>query len=226
MRNACEIGGLAGRYFRVAVLGAFIVPVCGVADDFFEDSTAAVNEGALVFLDTQPDRPVHTHANLITVTENSLVSGWAGLFQCHRHLDPVPDIQIVFNEGRVRNIRVDRYAGIAKAWVEGNSVQLMDVEKGAEICLSAETKVVEMQAGGRFSVRNGPFMRNFLDGYYPMRVRLEIYTPPGEWQLTGSRPAAQPGFTVSYNGVRLLADALFEGRLETRFEFMPDKGEQ
>ncbi len=179
-----------------------------------------VNEGELVFHAEPPSGPVHAHHNRITLTRQSLQDGWAGLYQCHTHLDAVPDAQVVFRQGRIRQLEVAKTAAIGRAWVEGHTVQLKGVEPGAQLCLRAESRVVTPADGG-FVVRNGPFMRNFLDGYYPMHVILEIVLPPGDWQLFGSRPASQPGFEVQYAAGTVTADAWFSGRLRTEFHFLP-----
>ena len=183
----------------------------------FDPST--VNEGELVFHAPPPAGAVHTHYNRITLTGQSLQDGWAGLYQCHMHLDAVPDAQIVFRQGRIRELEVAKTVAIGQARVEGHTVQLKDVLPGAELCLRAESRVVTPADGG-FMVRNGPFMRSFLDGYYPMHVTLEIVLPHGDWQLFGSRPASQPGFEVQYRAGTVTADAWFSGKLRTEFHFL------
>ena len=183
---------------------------------------ASVNEGELVFHEEPSADPVHAHHNRITLTAESLQDGWAGLYQCHTHLDAVPDAQVVFRQGRIRHLEVARTAAIGRAWVEGHTVQLKDVGPGAELCLRAESRVVTTADNG-FIVRNGPFMRSFLDGYYPMHVTLEIVLPPGDWQLFGSQPASQPGFEVQYMAGTVTADAWFSGKLRTEFHFLPGK---
>ena len=183
--------------------------------------TSRVNEGALSFLAAPPAGPVHTHDNRIKLSAQSLRDGWADLYQCHQHLDPVAATQIVFHRERIRNLKIESHSSIERAWVKGPSVQLENVKRGAEICLSAQTRVIEQQPGGGFIVRNGPFMRSFLDGYYPMHVKLGIRMLPGDWKLVSSEPPHQPGFEVVYNGRSLFVRAWFEGRLTTRFGFMP-----
>ena len=194
-------------------------------DDPGEFDVSAVNEGELVFLDKPPEKPVHTHLNRITLTARSLIDGWAGLYQCHSHLDPVPATQIVFRPGRIRALRVEQFSAIETVRVEGDSVQLENVRPGAQLCLSAETRVVRPYSDGGFSVHNGPFMRGFLDGYYPMHVTLQINLPPGNWRLERSEPAARQGFAVTQAAGRLSVDAWFSGRLHTGFYFTPSKTE-
>lgn len=181
----------------------------------------AVNEGELEFIGVPPSEPVHTHQNRITATPQSLRDGWAALYQCHAHLDPVPAAEIVFNEGRIRKLRVERATGIGRARAAGVSVQLEDVSPGAELCISGETRVIVPQPGGGFLVRNGPFMRRFLDGFYPMHVILDIVLPEGAWMLAHASPAAQPGFEITRTAAGVRADAWFSGELRTEFHFLP-----
>jgi hypothetical protein len=193
--------------------------------DFPEEfDAAAINEGELEFLATPPLEPVHTHDNRIDLTAASLEDGWAGLHQCHVHLDPVPAAQIVFRPGRIRQLQVERHSGIGSVRVEGHTVQLEGVTPGAELCLSAESRILVSQPGGGFLVRNGPFMRSFLDGYYPMNVRLEISLPSGDWALVRSDPVAQPGFRVAEARGKVSVDAWFSGKLHTAFYFEPGRG--
>jgi hypothetical protein len=190
-----------------------------------EAQTATVNEGALNFLETPPAEAVHAHHNRITLSRQSLQDGWAGLYQCHTNLDAVPAAEVVFRPGRMRNLQVEKVSAIGRAWVEGHSVQLEDVASGAELCLSGETQVVVTEPGGGFQVRNGPFMRRFLDGFYPMHVRLEIVLPPGDWALVSSQPIDQPGFAIARTAEGLDVEAWFEGELRTEFHFAPADSE-
>ena len=185
-----------------------------------EFDPATINEGELSFHAEPPAGPVHAHHNRISLSRQSLQDGWAGLYQCHTHLDAVPDAQVVFREGRIRGLEVAKTVAIDHARVEGHTVQLKNVQPGAELCLRAESRVVTLADGG-FFVRNGPFMRSFLDGYYPMHVTLEIILPPGDWHLFSTRPASQPGFEVQYEAGTVRADAWFSGKLRTEFHFLP-----
>lgn len=218
-------------FVLLLLTGAMTVPgalIAGTADtaapDFPEDFDAStINEGELEFLANPPDEPVHTHHNRIFLTPSSLESGWAALYQCHTHLDPVPSAQIVFHPERIRRLQVEESTGIKSAGVDGASVQLEAVSPDAKLCISAESRVVVPQPDGGFLVRNGPFMRSFLDGYYPMHVKLEISLPPGRWALVHSEPEPQPGFTVIYRHGKVSVDAWFSGQLNTRFYFEPDR---
>lgn len=183
------------------------------------DLALHVNEGQLVFLTRKPDRPVHHHQNHLVISQHSLDTGWVWLQQCHDNLDKVARAQILFKADRVRDLQITTNNNIAESWVENNTVQLRDVRAGARLCVTAWTHALEKDADGRYSMRNGPFMRKFLDGYYPMRVTLDIdYTGTG-LKLMSISPARQTGFNIDQQAERLSFDAWFEGRLRTELKF-------
>lgn len=188
-------------------------------EDWLSGGAAQVNEGNLRFLPSPPARPVHHHQNRLHITANSLAGGWIGLKQCHDRLDAVPATQITFREGYVRKLRVLRATGIGKAWVEGPSVQLQNVAPGARLCLAAETRALLDAGGGRFDLNNGPYMRKFLDGYYPMRVTLEIEYPARLLRVLAVFPPEQAGFRISRQAGRISIDTFFEGELRTLVQF-------
>ncbi len=131
----------------------------------------------------------------------------------------MPRTQITFREGFVRDLRIDVAHGIARAWVEGASVQLQEVARGARLCLSAQTRALRSAGPDAFHLVNGPYMRRFLDGYYPMRVTLDIDYPQQTLRPTRVDPPPQPGLAVAEQPGHLRLDALFEGELRTRVEF-------
>ena len=186
------------------------------ADD--EARALAVNEGELVFLTEPPIKKTHHHYNSLELTPRSLRDGWVALQQCHTHLDAVPRSEILFRSERTRALAVSRYENIREAFVEGASVQLRDVGAHARLCLQAETRALRDLGDGLFELTSGPYMRRFLDGYYPMRVRLEIRYPPG-LELVDYLPEAEPGFTPTLEPQRFSIDTWFEGRLEIRLRF-------
>ncbi len=183
-------------------------------------STANVNEGELVFLARPPDRPVHHHFQHLTLDAQSRETGWVRMEQCHENLDPVPATQIVFRPGRVRDLAITQARGIARAWVEGNTVQLEDVGRDARFCLRGRIRALTALSDGVWQLSNGPYMRRFLDGYYPMRVTVDIEFAAARLQPVRIRPAAQPGFTIERAPGRIRLDAWFEGRLQTEIRFV------
>ena len=186
-----------------------------------EDQAIEVNEGVLDFLAQPPVEPVHHHHNQIVLSPASLDDGWITLHQCHQHLDPVPSSQVVYRRGRIRDLKIEAYRGIGEAWVEGHTVQLRDVGPEARLCVTAQSKALTSNSDGTFALSNGPFMRRFLDGYYPMHVTIEVQIPVKCLQLSHVTPAEQQGFAVTQEAGYLRIDAWFEGRLFTKITFRP-----
>lgn len=210
---------LLASSIAVAAAGEDDWPEWVDSEDAVRERIAAVNEGELAFLADAPATPVHHHRNRIRVSESSLTDGWVLLEQCHRHLDKVGAAEIVFRPDRARAIEVTRVRNIGSAVAEGSSVQLRDVGDASEICLRVESRALHEVAPGLYELQNGPFMRRFLDGYYPMRVTLQIDYPE-RLRLTDVSPVIQPGFSIRQAPGRVNAEALFEGRLQTRFRFL------
>ena len=194
-------------------------------EDWFNDDSSAridaVNEGQLVFLKQPPPKPVHHHHNTITLTDDSLSNGWALLEQCHEHLDKVPSTQIVFREGRVRQMEIASFHDIQQAWVEGSSVQLREIGPNARICLRMQSLVLIKNADGTYHVNNGPFMRRFLDGYYPMHVSMDVLLQTDKLRYLDITPPQQPGFRVTTSRQHVKFNVWFEGRLQTLIRFLP-----
>lgn len=177
-----------------------------------------VNEGAFRVV-APPGRPVHEHHNVVHLDAASLENGMAVMEQCHVNLDPVPSTQIVYNADSLRSVRIVARSGIGRAWVEGHRVELRDVEREARICLLAETRIVEAKEDGSYVLRNGPFMRRFLDGYYPMRVKMRVEFPGRRLELLGTDPGPETGFRVDETDGVLAWDVWFEGELRTAIRF-------
>ena len=183
------------------------------------ESAEAVNEGQLHFLEAPPAKAIHHHQNRIRIEADSLASGWVELSQCHDHLDAVPRAQITFREGFVRDLKIDIASGIGHAWVEGASVQLQQIAPGARLCLSALTRTLRKAGNGYFNLVNGPYMRKFLDGYYPMRVTLDVDYPAESLRLIDVSPPPQPGLTIAEQPGNIQLDAVFEGELNLLIQF-------
>jgi hypothetical protein len=210
------------RAWSFALVSCLATPVIGAAQgetDLSMESAYLVNEGVLHFLEQPPIKRVHHHINHIRIDANSLSSGWVALKQCHENLDPVPLAQITFREGYVRDLKVESFTHIKQAWIEGASVQLVDIQPGARLCLSAQTRALRNNGNGYYNLTNGPYMRKFLDGYYPMRVTLAIDYPAQLLQLIDVKPNAQPGLTLLEHRGAIQMDAVFEGELQTLIQF-------
>ncbi|WP_200345658.1 alpha/beta hydrolase [Halochromatium glycolicum] len=212
----------------MALLGLMISVAFAATEEWPEDwpdeadleaRVARVNEGDLEFIPAPAAEGAHYHQNRIAITEASLQRGWVDLEQCHENIDPVPAAQILFRKDGIRKLAIDRSENIGRAWVEGHSVQLENVGRDAELCVRAQSRALQSLGDGMYRLRNGPYMRRFLDGYYPMRVALEIAYPSDRLRLVGQTPASQEGFRVDRTREGLDVEATFEGRLITCFDF-------
>lgn len=228
--SLAESAGKIGSLFGAALLSA--AALAATDDDLFDQMdaemdlmarTAAVNGGDLEFISAEAAIGAHAHLNKIHITPESLTQGWVRLEQCHENIDAVPAAQIMFRAGGVRNLEITSAENIGRAWVEGHSVQLEDISRQARLCVRGESQALYQIGDGHYRLRNGPYMRRFLDGYYPMRVAMSIDYPGELIRLVGQSPDAQPGFAVSSSDDALQVDATFEGRLVTCFDFC-DRG--
>lgn len=183
------------------------------------ESAALVNEGPLNFLVKTPAKAVHHHQNHVRILPHSLTDGWVELNQCHENLDAVPSTQITFREGYVRDLKVVSATLIEQAWIEGPSVQLENIKPGARLCLSALTRALRNTGNGYFNLTSGPYMRKFLDGYYPMRVSLSVDYPPKLLKLIDVSPPHQAGLQLAEQPGRIDMDATFEGELTLLIQF-------
>ena len=194
--------------------------------DPFADETlwaplaSEVNRGEVEFLAPEAAAGVHHHYNEIVLAASSLEDGWVTLRQCHRDLDRVRRAQIVYNPETTLDIEIESQQNIGSSWVEGASVQLRQVAPDAELCVRARSQMLALLPDGSYRLDNGPFMRRFLDGYYPMRVTLAIQWGELGLSLRQIAPKAQAGFSVADSPDGLKIDATFAGRLETSIELV------
>ena len=189
-----------------------------------EHPTDQVNEGTLTFLPAAAGRAEHQQFMQIKITDETITSGWAAINQCHENLDRVEKLEIVFHKMRVKNLRVTEYRNIGRAWSEGHRVVVRNVQKDSKICLRAQSRIFRpLQQPGKptqFEMTNGPFMRRFLDGFYPLNLSLDISYPPERLQIKNVIPVPQPGWEISYDAGRIFLRGRFEGKLSTRLQFI------
>lgn len=212
--------GLAAIWLTACGGGAGAAPGPEDLDPFaLAEKIDAVSDGELRFLEPAATRGVHRHLTRIRITADSLADGWVELDQCHEQLDAVPRAAVVFHAVTTRGLAVRTAAGIGKAEVVGNSVELSDIEPGASLCISAQSRALHAVDDELFRLRNGPFMRKFLDGYYPMEIGLEVAYPPELLVVTQVSPAGGPGVSVEATAGQVSMRVGFEGRLFTCVDF-------
>jgi hypothetical protein len=192
-KNNVQIGfysrALAKILLRLIFSGAWVIlllpqPLTAAGSEWsrieqelaLEQQALEVNEGELQLLEAPPEAASHFHHTRLLLTEQSLLDGWVTMYQCHSDLDRVASTQIVYHKDRISNIRVVSSQNIGSAWVEGSTVQMKDIAPDSKICISADRRALSY-AKGRYYLRLGPFIRRFLDGYYPMHVRVEVCYP-------------------------------------------------
>lgn len=178
-----------------------------------------VNEGRLVFLANPPGGKLHHHHNSLTILPESLNSGWVILKQCHENIDKVAAAQILFKADRIKDIKIIQYSNIKKVWVEDASVQMENISENATLCLTAYTHSLLPNHDGSYTLRNGPYMRRFFDGYFPLRVTVDLDFRNTNLQLVQLKPEQQDGYTVQLSNNMLHIDTIFEGKLSTEFQF-------
>jgi len=185
-------------------------------------SSEAVSEGELRFLVEHPTKPVLHSLNVLTVYPASLDDGWVALSQCYRNLDPVAESEVVYRYKAIRELKIVKYKNIGAAQVKGQSIQLKQVQKAAELCISAMVRIFYTNPDGSYSLINGPFHRKFLDGYYPYHLTLEVIYPASGLKVIQTIPPEQPGFSVKKEAGKLVLDGIFEGILNVEIVFQAE----
>lgn len=187
------------------------------------DSQAAqsVNGGELKFVEAHKiDTRFDYHmTNRIDFLPNSLNDGWLSLQQCHYNLDAVKALEIVYAEDKTRKLSIVSQKHIGQAKVEGSSLQLTNIQGSAQICVSAETRGLERINPKQWQLKRGPFMRRYLDGYYPMQVSLEVDWQQQPIQLSQSIPPAQLGASIQQSETYFKGVYQFEGKLQPQLNF-------
>lgn len=173
----------------------------------------------LKFIHPPPDEPLPSSYTRLELTEASSESGWVRIEQCHTGLDPVPDAEVVYQFRQMRYLRVSEAKGIEQFWVEGQSVQLKKVGRGARLCVALEAQILDQTASGDFRLRYGPFQRRFLDSYFPMHVSLVVDYSRTRLKYGAITPTSTKGFDVVPDGKQLSIDAWFMGKLTIVLDF-------
>ena len=158
-------------------------------------------------------------SSAISITTESMKSGWIDNKQCHYNLQTVPAMEIVFRKGRVKNLEIKRYENIGRVWVEDATVQLKEIKKNAMICITGETlSFKKNDRTGTYIWTGGPYMKKYLDGYFPMKVSIAIDYPSEKLVLEKLYPQAVELKALKLSGhIRL--SLVFEGILELETHF-------
>lgn len=179
-----------------------------------------INTGELEFLAHPPAKPVPHSDNTFIIDQESLATGWLTLRQCHINLDPVPELEVVYQYRQMKDLHIIERENILHAKVVGKSVQMEDLQKGNRLCIQAQIRVFYPE-GNKYKLINGPYHRRFLDGYFPYHVSLHVLYPSERLEPESVLPKAQPGLTIRHSSGRIDIDAWFEGKLMTEIVFRP-----
>jgi len=212
--------------FQSSIYASESTPTPAEMEAWFNDDTefliADVNEGKLSFLPDLKNKPTHKAQanNQIKILATSAKDGWVEMSQCHRGLDAMPLVQLIFPEYTLRNLKITKQKGIAEAVVEAKSIQMADVSHGAELCVAMQIKALKKNAQGQYVLSNGPYQRRFLDGYYPMKLELDVDYSQSGLEPIATMPMQQPGFEISDSKQQMKLNAHFEGVLRTQISFV------
>lgn len=185
-------------------------------DDSNLDAMAVASE-TLVWSD-KANKQSYWLKNTLKIDADSLKTGWIEFSQCHFQLDPVPKIEVAYHPQNTRNLKVIDYQGIEQARALKHQVLLVNVTRGAQVCIQGESRTLALLESG-FYIQRGPYMRKFLDGYYPMIVEETIELNKLKAVLVKQSPT-NPG------AQELISDSnhyrfrySFEGQLRPYYEF-------
>lgn len=173
----------------------------------------------LTFIPAPKDKPALHSINEITISPQSIKTGWVDLMQCYQYLDPVPEMEVVYNYKSMRQLRIIKTKNIERAFVKGQSVQLENVHTNAQLCVRTEVRIFYKNKDGSFKLVNGPFHRQFLDSYFPFHLTLKVNYPSTQLEFIKSKPKLQFGFEVKHTNNTLLIDSYFTGKLYTEITF-------
>jgi hypothetical protein len=177
------------------------------------DDLLNIGSEELHILTSAPAHPPFYHGKTLTLTGDSLETGWVTNRQCHRNFSKIPRLEINFREGSVRNLEIVRAENVGPHEVVGSGIKLEDVRPETVICLTGEARVLTRDDSGRYRLLTGPFFYKFLDGYFPVEVELNIHYSSELLSFSGSNPAPAPGVNVTGRAGELRFQSVFEGKL-------------
>lgn len=171
------------------------------------------SEGEIKFLQVRPDPGAYSYESRVNITPTSLESGSVDIATCHRQLDPIQKVVIVFNVDRIQAINVKSFDKMGSAEVKDNEVILTDVTRGASICIDLKSKALDRLGMGQYKLNAGPLMRRYFDGYLPMSATLSVNWPANMLLVEKTIPAAKDGIKVEESNQGIKLDMIFAGKM-------------
>lgn len=184
-----------------SALGDDLEKLLNIADDNFRP------------IDRPLDHPPFIHRKVITVTNDSLTSGWVTNYQCHRHFSKTSSLDIIFPPADIRRVQIQETNDIGMVRVHSNTIQLENVTQTSSLCFDSENRVLRRDSGNIYRLTAGPFYYRFLDGYFPIQVDVKVDYPSPLLKVLRITPDARPGIEVTDNEGEVRITSLFEGKL-------------
>ena len=191
------------------------------------DDNFHVNRGELTWVSPDKTQNQYRLENRIFLTPEAMKTGWVKFEQCHYQIDPINKIEVVYHTERSRNLKAIAFENIERVENQKASVVLIGVKKQAYVCIEGETlsffpnqSLEKSQTkDATWTLKRGPYMRKFLDGYFPLQVTEEIHWSDTELQLNSPQDTKQLGKQIHIEGQQLNATYHFEGRLTLNYHF-------
>lgn len=178
-----------------------------------------VGEGQIRYLKNRPDPDAYRYESKVTISPASLESGLVEIQTCHKQLDPIRKVVIVFNKDRIRDIQVRSLDGIAMAEVRDNRVTLTEVQKGGSICIDLQSRALDSLGNGLYQLNAGPLMRRLFDGYLPMSAAMKFSWPNQLLTVKETKPVSQDGVQIRQAQDGLEMDLIFSGKMTAQILF-------
>lgn len=177
-------------------------------------------EGQLRFLETNPNPQAYRYESRVTITEDSVRTGIVSLTTCHYQLDPIRKVVIAFNPKRLQALEIASASGMGGLDVKGHHVEMLDVQRGASICIDLQSKALDQIDDTTYRLHAGPLMRRYFDGYLPMQATLRFEWPGGQMALKEISPSPQPGVRLLQEPGQAQLDIIFAGRLSANIDLV------
>ena len=191
-------------------------------EDDSELDAITINGGQLNWLTEDKTIGQYGLENSLTLSRSALKDGWVEFTQCHNNLDEIRKIEVQYNPENTRSLTLNSSEKIASVKIDNqnSSALLLGVDKLARVCISGESKSLEKTKEG-YVLKRGPYMRKFLDGYYPMALKETLNWSKTSLTLQTNTMQSQLGQSYQYaiQAKTLTAEYWFEGRLSPRYQF-------
>lgn len=185
------------------------------------DDTEATerHEAKLRFIKPPTNTQTFHSINTLTISQKSIDNGWVDLHQCYRHLDKLPEVDITYYYRFIKNLKLISKKNIDSATLKNQVIELKNIRNNAELCVSAEVRILTQNPDQSFSLISGPYHRRFLDGFYPFHLSLHITYPEKLLSFRESIPKQTNKFSVTNLNNELFIEAYFEGILNIEIRF-------